>query len=425
MPIRNFFKSNLFRKISKILSIVGVGALVFFGNVLAQVPHNKLDGSTDLLNSQQITLKDLSQNLKDLQTISSATPSKSLFASVAPTNAPAKNPRILAQNQPVQIPPIAQSNETQTIPPSLDCTFKMPEKPVYEAKFLSIKKKGFIAPGEAFKIQVFLENSGNTPWFSADSGCLATNTTLPIVNLGTALKRDRVSPFAAVSTTRNDSNSGWVALNRIKMESKRVEPHGIARFSFMAIAPGEEGLYREFYAPVVEGKTWMEGEGLFSMDVPVGQTGMDPVKDQYVPYIQASTNLSKLDLSGEKKILVDLSDQKMLLKIGETIIRTFPVSSGSQKHPTPPGNYSISLKQETRIAGGYPHYIMPLFMMFKKSGYGIHALPSLGNDHGVFWREALDHIGEPRSHGCIRLLPQDAEFAFNFTNVGTNLEVRS
>jgi len=66
---------------------------------------------------------------------------------------------------------------------------------------------------------------------------------------------------------------------------------------------------------------------------------------------------------------------------------------------------------------------MPKWMMFRKGGYGIHALPSLANDRGVFWREALSHIGSPRSHGCIRLLPKDAEFAYNFADVGTTVTV--
>ena len=85
---------------------------------------------------------------------------------------------------------------------------------------------------------------------------------------------------------------------------------------------------------------------------------------------------------------------------------------------------------------------MPKWMAFRP-GYGIHALPSLGSaslrskirsyrdgevptslfTDDVFWKEALSHIGIPVSHGCIRLLPDDAEFAFNFTPVGTRVVV--
>ena len=139
--------------------------------------------------------------------------------------------------------------------------------------------------------------------------------------------------------------------------------------------------------------------------------------------IQKSANLSTLKLEGGKNLEVDLSQQEMYVKIGDTTIRTFPVSTGAPHHPTPPGEFKIFLKQEVRVAGSTPHYIMPLYQMFKAGGYGLHALPSLANDHGVFWREALDHIGSARSHGCIRLLPDDAKFVWNFTDLGTPLKV--
>lgn len=113
----------------------------------------------------------------------------------------------------------------------------------------------------------------------------------------------------------------------------------------------------------------------------------------------------------------------MYIKIGDQLIRTFPVSTGKASTPTPRGHYAIKLKQEVRVGGEAPHYIMPKFQLFRGGGYGIHAIPSLANDRGVFWKEALNHIGSARSHGCIRLLPDDAEFAYNFTDIGTKLEV--
>jgi lipoprotein-anchoring transpeptidase ErfK/SrfK len=136
-----------------------------------------------------------------------------------------------------------------------------------------------------------------------------------------------------------------------------------------------------------------------------------------------SMNLTDPKFNGEKKIIVSLSSQKMQLKLGQITVKTFPVSTGTNTHPTPVGTTKISLKQNVRVAGSSPHYIMPLFMQFRKGGYGIHALPSLGNDHGVYWREALNHIGTRRSHGCIRLLPADAEFAYSFADVGTEVQV--
>jgi lipoprotein-anchoring transpeptidase ErfK/SrfK len=313
------------------------------------------------------------------------------------------------------LPSSEESTSTVSIDKKVDCTFTQPEKPKYAAQLFAVRKKGKVAGGELFETKVYMVNKGNTPWFSATSGC-----TGPMVNLGTDKKRDRESVFYT-----NDLlwKSNWGGANRIKMETPRVEPEDIATFSFWSKAPQEEGFYREYYTPVAEHITWIDS-GTFSTDMSVGEDAIDPAKKDLLQYIETSTNLSKIDLSGEKNILVDLSEQKMWLKIGEYSIKEYRVSSGSSKHPTPVGATKISVKQEVRVAASSPHYIMPKFMMFRKGGYGFHALPSLANDHGVFWREALNHIGSPRSHGCIRLLPADAEFAFNFAEVGTNVKVQ-
>jgi lipoprotein-anchoring transpeptidase ErfK/SrfK len=174
---------------------------------------------------------------------------------------------------------------------------------------------------------------------------------------------------------------------------------------------------------VVEGKSWLRNQAEFKFDLRVGEAGQDEKILQYTRDILMSLNLTDPQFSGKKSIQVDLSSQRMYLKLGDITLKTFPVSTGKAKTPTPVGTTKITLKQEVRVAGGWPHYIMPKFMQFRKGGYGIHALPSLGNDRGVYWREALSHIGSPRSHGCIRLLPEDAEFAYNFAEVGTEVKV--
>jgi lipoprotein-anchoring transpeptidase ErfK/SrfK len=109
----------------------------------------------------------------------------------------------------------------------------------------------------------------------------------------------------------------------------------------------------------------------------------------------------------------------MYLKVGDIVIREFPISTGTWRTPTPYGNTQIYYKQEVRVGAKWPHYIMPKWMNFRHGGYGIHALPSIQYGNGWFWREALNHIGTRRSHGCIRLLPADAEFAYEWTPVGT------
>lgn len=308
----------------------------------------------------------------------------------------------------------AQETEAPTVEKPVSCQMEETANKEYSAQFIAARKKGAVDKEEIFETQVFIKNTGNTPWFSATSGCPYL-----ITNLGTDNTRDRVSNFF---TNNLLWDSGWADTNRITMKTKRVDPGEMAIFSFWSRAPKTEGYFREYFTPVIEGVTWIDS-GKFSTEVRVGNPTIDFEQKQYWPYIEESTDLTSVDLSGGKTIDVNVSTQRMELKIGETVIRKFPVSTGKASTPSPLGTTTITHKQEVRVAGGYPHYIMPKWMTFRGGGYGIHALPSLGNDNGVFWREALNHIGSARSHGCIRLLPQDAEYAYSFAEIGTKVVV--
>ncbi len=300
---------------------------------------------------------------------------------------------------------------------SVSCQSLPVKAVVYAGQLQSIEVPAQVEPNQLFTVNVTITNTGNTPWFSSRSGCSRQSSTF----LGTTHEQDRLTGFFA-PIVFGDTN--WFSGNRVVMSTPRVEPGQTGVFSFIAHAPQTPGFYREYFAPVVEGQSWIKDKAEFSFDVQVGQLpeGSDKVLS-YTKDIQSSINLIDPQFFGEKKIEVSLSKQAMYVYLGDKIIKSFRVSTGTPTHPTPLGTTHIQFKQEVRVAGSVPHYIMPKFMQFRSGGYGIHALPSLANDRGVFWREALNHIGSARSHGCIRLLPDDANFLFDFTDVGMPVKV--
>ncbi|MBI2634645.1 L,D-transpeptidase [Candidatus Peregrinibacteria bacterium] len=315
------------------------------------------------------------------------------------------------------------------------CGFDWPDEQKYDAKLVAVRKKLTVDPGEKFEIKVFLKNMGNMPWFSTDSACPG-----PRIFLGTDKERDHASFIYA------ESANGWAANNRIKVDQLRVEPGEIASFSFEGVAPKTDEAYKEYFTPMIKEIQWMDGAS-FAIETIVGEPAENAASlRKKFSYVQTSGPLSMLDLNGERSIYVDLSDQWLKLKIGDYVVREFPVSSGHPvTHPTPPGNYTIDLKQEVRIGSKSPYYIMPNYMWFRTGGYGFHALPSLGSAQlrgkikslqaagkpvptslykdDVLWNEALDHIGRPVSHGCVRLLPNDSDFMFNFADIGTKVTI--
>lgn len=116
------------------------------------------------------------------------------------------------------------------------------------------------------------------------------------------------------------------------------------------------------------------------------------------------------ETSVPKRIYVDLTNQRLFAMEGGNLKFNFPISSGKWGK-TPVGEFRIWYKVKyTRMTGGDPakgdYYDLPNvpFTMFfynkkvpKTMGYGIH---------GAYWH---NKFGQPMSHGCINMRPEDAE----------------
>lgn len=288
------------------------------------------------------------------------------------------------------------------------------EEPVYSAQVITVRKKFRYSENEEFQVKAYVKNTGNMPWFSQDSKCVGAR-----VYLGTTRETDRTSKFYGKDLT------GWVSPSRIRMDASqmRVNPGEAVAFIFNAKADEEPSVYREFFAPVVEGVGWLT-DAEVKVDIYTGTTteSAEELRKKLL-YAFKSMRVNDMQVEGKRKVEIDLSEQKLSLKIDDYVVREFPVSTGKSSTPTPTGNFKVLLKNEVRVGHEAPHYIMPKYQMFTAMGAGLHALPSLGHDGGVFWTEARSHIGIPVSHGCVRMLPEDADFAFEFTEIGDPVEI--
>lgn len=112
----------------------------------------------------------------------------------------------------------------------------------------------------------------------------------------------------------------------------------------------------------------------------------------------------------EKKIFVDLSNQRLYAFEGDELKYNFLISSGKWGR-TPTGTFRIWIKlKSTLMAGGNKalgtYYYLPNVpytmyfynnMVSKDIGYGIH---------GAYWH---DNFGHPMSHGCINMKTEEVE----------------
>lgn len=149
----------------------------------------------------------------------------------------------------------------------------------------------------------------------------------------------------------------------------------------------------------------------------MGKKIQPPVINLANDILQKPTQVLGSETSGEKKIFVDLSQQKLFAYQGNTLLYTFDVSTGLW-YPTPTGNFNIWVKlRSTRMTGGDPsigtYYDLPNveYTMFfyndsvpKDRGFSLHA---------AYWH---NNFGHPMSHGCINMRRSDAKKLYEWAD---------
>ncbi len=121
--------------------------------------------------------------------------------------------------------------------------------------------------------------------------------------------------------------------------------------------------------------------------------------------------------SGSKRIIVDLSDQRMTTYQGASQVHAFVVSTGMPGANTAPGTYKVLDKYPNAYAYTW-NLQMPYWLGIYWAGSlenGIHALPILPNGQRL-WE---GYLGTPVSYGCVILGTQDARTLYNWAEVGT------
>lgn len=116
--------------------------------------------------------------------------------------------------------------------------------------------------------------------------------------------------------------------------------------------------------------------------------------------------------SGQHWIDVNLTQQMVYAYAGDTVMNSFLVSTGTWQYPTVTGQYHVYVKLRYTDMSGADYYLPNVpFTMYFYQGYGLH---------GTYWHH---NFGTPMSHGCVNLSIPDAEWLYNFSSVGTLVNV--
>lgn len=150
------------------------------------------------------------------------------------------------------------------------------------------------------------------------------------------------------------------------------------------------------------------GRKIWVPQLPDGRTEYAPLPEVYVPALKYP-----------KYIVVDIKRQFMGLYECGSLIASFPISSGTktrgpkgESYQTPTGLFRVLAKDADHESSKYPEpdggAPMPHAVKFISSGY---------------WFHGGDLVGYAASHGCIRLLYEDAPKVFAWADIGTPVRV--
>ncbi len=114
-----------------------------------------------------------------------------------------------------------------------------------------------------------------------------------------------------------------------------------------------------------------------------------------------------------KLILVVLRQQRLYAYQNGRLLKSFAVSTGLPRTPTVQGQFKIYVKYRSQTMSGPGYYLpnVPYVMYFYRD-YGLH---------GTYWHS---NFGRPMSRGCVNLYTPDAQWLYNWAEVGTPVHVR-
>jgi hypothetical protein len=125
--------------------------------------------------------------------------------------------------------------------------------------------------------------------------------------------------------------------------------------------------------------------------------------------------------SGNKYILVDISEQHMYVYEGDTVLYSFVASTG-MNNATRVGSFSVLDKIPTAYGATWDLW-MPNWLGIYWSGSlenGIHALPILSNGTQLW----AGYLGTPISFGCVVLGVNESQLLYDWVDVGTPVDIQ-
>ncbi|HLF73534.1 MAG TPA: L,D-transpeptidase family protein [Anaerolineales bacterium] len=148
-----------------------------------------------------------------------------------------------------------------------------------------------------------------------------------------------------------------------------------------------------------------ETPGVMAMEIVADTPTSEYVSPPSGPQVAGTGN-------GVRWIDVDLSEQRVYAYEGDVVVNSFIVSTGTWRTPTVKGKFKVYIRLRSGNMRG-PGYFLPdvPYIMYFHGDYGLH---------GTYWH---NNFGTPMSHGCVNLSIDDAAWLYNWSYMGTVVNV--
>jgi len=167
--------------------------------------------------------------------------------------------------------------------------------------------------------------------------------------------------------------------------------------------------YTWLYVKTTDGQEgWVAASGVNLGDVNLIH---DDYPEKTSPPTETSTPVILTDVEG-RWIDIDLSEQTVRAYEGTTLLKTFLVSTGVDEYPTETGQYKIYAKFEKVLMAGFDYYLPDVpYTMFYEGDFSLH---------GTYWHH---NFGHPMSHGCVNMDTNDAKWLYEWSSIGTLVNI--
>ncbi|MBX6378833.1 MAG: L,D-transpeptidase, partial [Clostridia bacterium] len=126
---------------------------------------------------------------------------------------------------------------------------------------------------------------------------------------------------------------------------------------------------------------------------------------------------------GEWRIEVDVSQQRVRVYRGTELVRDMLASTGVPEKPTPLGSFRIQNRGEWFYSRKYRQGGFYWVSFLNWGEYLFHSVPT-DADRQIIAEEAA-RLGQPASHGCVRLSLEDARWLYEVIPAGTPVEIHA